>query len=171
MKFTFRLIMSILGLTVALSANAQIYQWKDKDGKMHFSDRLPQNQPGIQVQTLERPQQSATEAEQASDAPEAEADNVEPAAATIPAQSQAEQFSEGARKRRAAAEAKEKAEKDADRAAQGCQRARTQYAALNSGRRISLPTEDGGRRLLNDEERAAEIARTRDLIDGFCGKD
>jgi hypothetical protein len=180
-KRTTRFIAFVFGLIAVLSASAQIYQWKDKDGKAHFSDRPPPSQPGIQMQTPTRAQPDA-----AADDPEPEAETTEgsgteaknapaPAPASAQGKSQAEQRDEEFRKRRAAAaEAREKAEKDAARNAQreqGCQRARAQYAALNSGQRVSFPSEDGGRRPLNDEERAAAIARTRELMEAYCGKD
>jgi len=171
MRCPFWAIVPILG--VALSASAQIYQWKDKDGKTYFSDMPPPDQPGIQMQMPKRPQPPASEAELASDDPEAEADSAEPAATAPFSQekSKAEQRDTEYHKRRAAAEAKEKVEKDAVRTAQDCQRARAQYAALNSGQRISLPAETGGRKFLNDEERAVEIERSKELIEAFCGKD
>ena len=180
MKCSFRFATLIFCLTAALSASAQIYQWKDKDGKTHFSDRLPSNQPGIQVQTPKRAQPPA-----AADALEPEADDAvesgaEPKNAPAPSpasaqkKNQPEQHDEELRKRRAAAEAREKAEKDAARSAQreqDCQRARAQYAVLNSGQRVSRPTENGERKFLDNEERAAEIVRTRELMEAFCGKD
>jgi len=171
MECTFRLITLVLGLAVVLPASAQIYQWKDKDGRMHYSDMPPPNQPGIQTQTPKRIQPPVT----MQDEGEAETGEggAEPTAATTPAQgkSRTKHLSEDYRKRRAATEAREKAEKDAARAAQNCQRARAQYAVLTSGRRISLPTETGGRKFLNDEERAAETERARELIEAFCSKD
>ena len=174
MKCTFRFIALILGLAVALSANAEIYQWKDKDGKMYYSDRPPPNQPGIQQkQAPKQVQQPASEPAQDED--EDEADGAEPkkAATVAPVQkkSLAEQRDEESRKRRAAAEAREKEEKAAARATQNCERARTQYAALNSGQRIARLSETGERKFLNDEEKAAEIAHTKELMDAFCGKD
>ena len=180
MKCSVRFVALVVGLVAALSASAQIYQWKDKDGKTHFSDMPPPNQPGVKVQTLERASPPATVAEPEPDETEATGESaaepgVAPAPAPVREKSQAEQRDEEFRKRRAAAaEAREKAEKDAADAAQrrqDCLRARGQYAALNSGQRIFLPTEGGGRRVLSDGERAAEIARTEELIEAFCGKD
>lgn len=166
MKSMLRFVASILALAVALPASAQIYQWKDKEGKTHFSDMPPSNQSGTQVQTLKRTPATDTELD------DSEENGAKPAAAAAPAQkkSQNEQLNEDFRKRRADAEAKEKAEKEAARTEQNCQRARAQYAALNSGQRVSLPTETGGRKFLNEEERALEIERTKELVDTFCGK-
>ncbi|MCL2590781.1 MAG: DUF4124 domain-containing protein [Betaproteobacteria bacterium] len=183
MKCTFlpRFIAPILGLAVALSASAQIYQWKDKDGTTHFSDTPPPNQPNVQVQMFKRAQPPATDTEPALDEPEAESGKgnaeLEKPTAVVSAlkKSQAAYRDEEFRKRRAAAaEAREKAEKNAARAAQdeqSCQRARAQHVALNNGQRISRFTESGERKFLDDEERAAETERTKKLIEAFCGKD
>jgi len=175
----------IIGLAAALSVSAQIYQWKDKDGRTHFSDIPPANQPGVRAQTPKREQPPVTAVEPEPDEVEAgtvaeSAEGVEggvkPENAAVSAQekSAAQQRDEEFRKRRAAAaEAREKAEKDAARAAQrqqDCQRARAQHAALASGQRVAHPTETGGRKLLNDEERAAGIARARELMETFCDK-
>jgi hypothetical protein len=180
-KCSVRFAALIFGLSVALSASAQIYQWKDKDGKTHFSDMPPPSQSGVQMQKASRPAPPpAAIIEPEPDAAEGESvengeTDAEPKNAAAPAQekkSQADLREEEFRKRRAAAaEAREKAEKDAARKAQqeqGCQRARSQLAALKSGQRIALPTESGGRKVLDDEERAAEMARAEEQIKALC---
>ena len=171
-------VVFIAGLAAAFSVSAQVYQWKDKDGRIHFSDRPPPNQPGVQAQPPKPPPAMVIEPEpNEAEATEGVEDGVEPkkATASTPEKSEAQQRDEEFRKRRAAAaEAREKAERDAANAAQrqqDCQRARAQHAALSSGQRIAHPTEGGGRRFLNDEERAAEITRVRELMETLCGKD
>ncbi|MDR2014689.1 MAG: DUF4124 domain-containing protein [Azoarcus sp.] len=175
-------IVLIFGLAAALSASAQIYQWKDKDGKTHFSDMPPPAQQGIQMKTHKHVQPTANPEPDKTEATENTEGSAEPNNAAVTAtpapsreKSQAEQRDEEFRKRRAAAaEAREKAEKEAARdeqRKQNCQRARAQHAAFNSGKRIALATEDGGRKILNDEERAAEIARAEESIKAFCDKD
>jgi hypothetical protein len=175
----------IFGLLVASPASAQIYQWKDKDGKTYFSDRPPQNQSDVQVKGSKRAQPEADpdpdETEVAVDAAEDAEDGVKSnkAAVAAPApvkeKTPAEQRNEEFRKRRAAAaEAREKAEQEAasnEQRRQDCQRARAQYSVLNSGQRVFQPTEDGGRKILEGEERVAEIGRTEELIKVFCDKD
>ncbi|MDR2882126.1 MAG: DUF4124 domain-containing protein [Azoarcus sp.] len=168
-----------LTATLAATASAEIYKWKDKDGKVHFSDTPPPSQPGVKAQQPKRtpPPVMVLEPEPDEDAEEGAAEPKD-TATPAPAQSQqtqAEQRDEEFRKRRAAAaEARQKAEKDAAAAEerkQNCQRARAQHATLSSGQRVALPTETGGHKYLNDEERAAEIARAKGLMETFCGKD
>jgi hypothetical protein len=176
----------VFGLAAVLSAGAQIYQWKDKDGKTHFSDRPP---PGIQVQTPRRAQPPVAPTDPPAVAPEAEANTAESAAgqknaatgapspSPAPAQKKPEagqRNGETGKQRPPVAEAREKAEKDAARNAQreqDCQRARAQYTMLTSGQRVSIPAEDGGRKMLEGEERAAAVARTQELMEMYCGKD
>jgi type IV secretory pathway VirB10-like protein len=167
----------IFGLAAALPASGQIYQWKDKDGTTHFSDMPPPDQPGIQPKTSKRAQSTVDPGTDEAEATAKGGAGPGNAADAAPAKekSQIQQRDEEFRKRRAtAAEAREKEEKDAARREQReqtCKRARAQHATLNSGQRFSLATEDGGRRVLNDEERAAEIARAEELIKASCDKD
>ena len=172
-------VVFIAGLAAAFSVSAQVYQWKDKDGRIHFSDRPPPNQPGVQAQPPKPPPAMVIEPEpNEAETTEGVEDGAEPKKAVAPAsaqeKSEAQQRDEEFRKRRAAAaEAREKADRDAANAAQrqqDCQRARAQYAALSGGQRIAHPTEGGGRRFLNDEERAAEVARVKELMETLCGK-
>ena len=169
----------IVGLIASLSVSAQIYQWKDKDGRMHFSDMPPADQPGVRTQTPKREQPPSMAIEPEPDEAETEAaegveGGVKPEDTSAQEKSAARQRDEELRKRRAAAEAEEKAKKDAARAAQrqqDCERVRDRHATLVSGEHVAYPTEAGGRKLLNDKERAAEVARASDLIETFCDKD
>jgi hypothetical protein len=38
-----KLFVSLIGLLIATCANGEIYQWKDKNGKTHYSDTQPPN--------------------------------------------------------------------------------------------------------------------------------
>jgi hypothetical protein len=69
-----------------------------------------------------------------------------------------------------ARQAKEKAEKDkvAQARAENCARARNYMQTLDSGVRIARTNAQGEREILGDEARAAETARTRELIAANC---
>ncbi|MDR1423748.1 MAG: DUF4124 domain-containing protein [Azoarcus sp.] len=158
----------------ALPANAEIYTWKDKDGKPHFADIPP---TGINAQPVGKTfaPPPATEAGDAP-APAAEGEAATPASdipKAAPAKTRAERDLEFRQQRAAAAEAQTKAEKDAAHAArraQDCERAKNQRAALINGQRAARPTENGGRVFLTQEERTAEISRVQEMIDAFCGE-
>ena len=174
MKRSIRFVLLVSGLFAALSASAEIYKWKDKDGKTHFSDMPPGN---VDAQPLKPkrvpvpppPVVEADENEGEAASPGAEA---KPAKAPAPAETPAADPNEEFRKRRAAAaEAKAKAEQEAartERRKQDCQRARLQYQAIASGQRVARPTEGGGRSFISEEDRAAELQRTQGLIDSLC---
>ncbi|MDR0634784.1 MAG: DUF4124 domain-containing protein [Azoarcus sp.] len=160
-------------LVFVLPASAEIYQWKDEQGRVHFSD-IPPNQANVGKtisSTPARPHPVADDPEAAQPDGETAPANAIPAAA--PAKSLAERDLEFRKRRAADAEARAKAEKDAaqaNRRAQDCQRARIQHGALVSGQRVARPTADGGREFLDAGEREAEIARAQELVDAFCNE-
>ena len=175
MKRSIRFVLLVSGLFAALSASAEIYKWKDKDGKTHFSDMPPGNvdaQP-LKPKRTPAPPPPVIEADEgenegAAASPEAEA---KPAKAPAPAEAPADPNEEFRKRRAAAAEAKAKAEQAAartERRKQDCQRARLQYQAIASGQRVARPTEGGGRSFISEEDRAAELQRTQGLIDSLC---
>lgn len=186
MKRLVQLAMPALALLIALPVGAEVYKWKDKDGKVHFSDIRP-NQENV-TPLNSRPQplavdkdssaeeegENAAQAGEAGEKSEGSAPETSAVPKAAPPKSIAERDLEFRQRRAARAEAEAKAEKENDRAtrrAGECERARNQFKALTSGQRIARPTADGGRAFLTDDERNAEISRTRELVDAFCDGD
>lgn len=66
--------------------------------------------------------------------------------------------------------AAKKAEEDklAAQRADNCRRAQSQLRTLDDGVRIARTNANGEREILNDQQRAAEVQRTRDLIASDC---
>jgi hypothetical protein len=174
--------LTTLALLFALPAGAEIYKWKDKDGRTHFSDMPPAkgtvttvSSPAPIPLAPASPPQPATDAtgntgtgEPAGTAADAAAS---PAPAAAPNKNNAERDLEFRERRTAAAADKAKADKDAAEAArraENCERARSQHAALVKGQRVVRPTADGGREFLDADDRAAEISRAQEQIDTFC---
>ena len=95
-------------------------------------------------------------------APEAEAGT--PAATTDP------ELEKKMREAEAAEAARQKAaeEQQAAARAENCQRARNAVAMLESGQRMARMNEKGEREILNDEQRAAELQRARDIMNSSC---
>jgi hypothetical protein len=133
---------------VALSASAQIYQWKDQNGKTVISDKPPIGQVQQQKQTD-------------SGAPE-----------SGPRQpSLADREMEFRKRRKEAQEKAEKAQEEERAAArknENCQNARRQLRALESGERMSLRGDDGERHYLDDAQRGQEAAKMRQIIENQC---
>lgn len=160
----------------ALPAAAQIYSWKDKEGRVHYGDTPP---PTGEVNLIKGSAATRTVA------PAAEAPSPElPEAAGTPAATEAPATLEAARpptlaereqafreRRAAEAEAQAKAEQEAAREADRqrfCEQASNQLAALESGQRISRFNAAGEREFLDDAARSAEIARLQQQRAEHC---
>lgn len=157
----------VVALFSALPALAQIYSWKDKDGRMHYSDTPP---PTGDVNVIRggpapRPAPPAAAVEPASEGDATKAAE----AARPPTLAEREQaFRE---RRAAAAEAAAKADEDAASEAERqrfCEQARNQLAALESGQRVSRFNAAGGREFLDDTARAEEAGRLRQQLSESC---
>ncbi len=159
----------LLALSLALACGAataqSIWKWRDKDGRVQVSDRPPpMDIPDKDI--LQRPHgaRAPVPAPSASEpqAPANGASGVDPALEAKRNKAQAEQAA--AEKARQSAE---KARRDQARA-ETCQRARNQLAALEGGQRVARMNDKGEREVLDDQGRAAEIARTRQIVDASC---
>lgn len=155
----------ILAIATALPAAAQIYSWKDKDGRTVYSDVPP---PTGEVKTLQHGRILAPVAEPsaapATDGAPAAADATKP-------KSTAERDLEFRQRRAAETEAKAKADKQAAAEADRqrfCEQARNQMNALQSGQRIARPGPSGEREFLDDTARAEETARLQQQIEQNC---
>lgn len=146
-----RFALSLAISLVALSATAQVYSWKDADGKIHYSDQPPAGKSkdsrklGPAVQAPE----GAAEARQA----------------------QAEKAIEERKDSQKAKEAAAKAEKDKAAAAekkQQCERAKTALSGLESGATRFTTGPNGERVALDGAARAAEVANARKAADSWC---
>ncbi|MCK9261431.1 MAG: DUF4124 domain-containing protein [Azoarcus sp.] len=145
----------LIALLTALPVSAEIYSWKDKDGKVNFSDVPP---PTGEVKTLREAPARPPLTEKSGEA-EAQPKTL------------AEKELAFRQRRAAEAEAKAQAEKEqseaADRA-RACEDTRNQLAALKSGQRIARFNSAGEREMLNDADRAKEIERMQKQIDEIC---
>lgn len=162
----------LLALVTALPAAAEIFSWKDKDGKMHYSD-IPPSQG--EVNTLRgaaprpEPQSVTVPGEPVVDGAQPAPGSANPAA-TKP-KTLAERELEFRQRRAAEAEDLAKAEKETAEAAErqrACERARNQLTALSSGQRVSRFNAAGERIVLDDSGRAAEIENTQKQVEQFC---
>lgn len=149
----FKSCMFILVLFLALPATGQIYEWRDAEGGLNYSDQAP---TGVAARLI-RPGRSPSAAEETAEASqppsleERELEFRERRAEAAAAQARAEQ-------ERQQAEERERM----------CTQARNQLAALQSGQRITRFNERGEREFLDDVERAVEITRAQDYVDANC---
>ncbi|AWI74669.1 MAG: DUF4124 domain-containing protein [Azoarcus sp.] len=145
----------LIALLTALPVSAEIFSWKDKDGKVNFSDVPP---PTGEVKTLR----------EAAPRPATTTTSGEPAAKP---KTLAEKELEFRQRRAAEAEAQAKAEKEQSESAERqrvCEDMRNQLAALKSGQRIARFNSAGERVMLTDAERGSETERIQKQIDESC---
>jgi uncharacterized protein (DUF3084 family) len=135
-------------LCVALPANAQIYQWKDQNGKTVISDKPPNG-------SVQQKRQIDSGAPQ-----------------TSPQQpSLADREREFRARQKEAREKAEQAQKEESAAAhknEHCQNVRRHLKTLESGERIAARNDRGERYYLNDVQRTQEVEKIRRLIESHC---
>jgi Domain of unknown function (DUF4124) len=156
--------LSLVALTcLALSAPAQAqWKWRDSRGQVHVSD-IPPPRDIPEKDVMQRPEVVVRK----------------PVAAAVPASAASAAPAKAAvdpeleeRRRRAEQDQSARAKVDEQKAAairkDNCQRAREQLATVESGQRIARVKADGEREILDDEARAKEARRARDVIASDC---
>lgn len=126
------------------AAAAEVYSWKDADGKTHFSDKPPAGREPSSLKTLELPSSEANTPRQ------------------IPAQSE---------KPTVAPADKTQADKDkaaADSKRASCEKARADLQALYETPRRTAVSKGGKFYALDGEERSTEEAALQKLIEDNC---
>lgn len=167
-----------LAVLIVLSsiAQAQIYEWRDAQGRLNYSDHPPQ---GVNARLVKggTPAPRVTSSEPSSGSSPTESDSPD-SASTIPAppapdapKSLAEQELEFRQRRAAEAEAKAKEEHARQQAAERermCVDQGYQLTALQSGQRVSRFNARGEREYLDDTARAREIERIQKFLKSSC---
>ncbi|HRH16622.1 MAG TPA: DUF4124 domain-containing protein [Aquabacterium sp.] len=147
--------------TPTLSAQ---WKWRDAQGRIQYSDRPPP--ADVQDnQILTRPRSRPVPL------PSTKAADEAPASAAKPALKASDPQLEAQKKKLEEAEAAKKKAEEAKRnegKAEACQRARNYEKSLTDGLRISRTNNKGEREILDDQGRASELARTREIIGDTC---
>lgn len=174
MRAGLSLVVALMVVATAWSSPAQAqYKWRDAQGRITVSDRPPPQSVAAR-DILEQP---APASPQARPAPVAAAPTVDGAgklAATAPAKTELsakERDADTARKKTetdAAETRKSMDEKNAATMRDNCTRARSAITSLESGMRMARHTESGEREILDDKQRAAEVARAREIATSNC---
>lgn len=181
------LAMLVSLLAHAAGADAQVYRWRDADGRTHYSDRPPAAAQDVRRLDVAPPPapaaETATEAsEDAAAADDTDADLTAESATTpssddVPAasppsstrtQQEAQAFDARHAQRASEEAAAAAAAARAEQRRQYCDSLRHRLAALESGQRVARFDAAGGREFLDDGERAAESARLRQRIAADC---
>ncbi len=135
--------------TIAFSAHAQIYQWKDESGKTVISDKPPVGV--VQPQKKYGAGGSSTSAPAQKSLAEREMDFRK-------RQKDSQDLAEKTRKEETATADKQ----------ENCNNARRQLRLLESGERIALRDEKGERYFMDDAQRDQEIAKARTFLESNC---
>lgn len=147
------ILLSILSL-LPLSADAEVYTWRDDQGRVHFSDKAPQGQ---KAQTLHLPQRQAP-ASPAGDEQERLARQKRLA------QVLAEERLEKERQ-------KEQARIEVEKKAQYCERFANRLSRMETASRLFSENPDGSVTYWSEEEAERVRAETRARYQADCGQD
>ncbi|MDR0234465.1 MAG: DUF4124 domain-containing protein [Zoogloeaceae bacterium] len=145
----------VLGIAAAPPVAAQVYKWKDAEGRTVISDR-PRSGGG--KEDLVIPGVQSTPANDPS---------AQPAAPTL-ADKEIE-FRKRQQEQRESAAKAEAEKQEADKKAENCKRAQNDLKALESGRRVSVTDESGASIPIDDARRQAEIEKAREYLRSQCG--
>jgi len=161
----------LLAATLVQPAQAQ-WKWRDKNGQTQYSDLPPPgNVPEQDI--LSRPQGGGARRLVVAPAATAAASAASGAASTTAALSP-RTVDPALEARRKQFEAEQADKKKADEAklaaakADNCARAKEQLRSIDSGMRLARTNEKGEREILDDQQRAQEAKRTRDIIASDC---
>jgi hypothetical protein len=160
-RLTAVILAAVATLLLAAEARAQ-WKWRDSRGQIHISD-IPPPRDIPDKDVLQRADLTPRKPPPAA----APAASVPAAAAKPPLDPELEE-----RRKRAEQEQAARTKADEQKLAavrkENCQRAREQLATMESGQRIARIKPDGEREILDDEQRAREARRARDLIATDC---
>jgi len=144
-----RLALTVAALLAATAVSAQIYQWKDENGKTIISDKAPLGNVRQQKKI----------------------DSDAPAASTSPQKTAADKDLEFRKRQKEAQESSEKARKEQTTSTdkkENCDSARRHLQVLESGERISLRDDKGERYFMEDKQREQEVTKTREMVQSSC---
>lgn len=140
-----RLALTVATLLAMTAVNAQIYQWKDENGKTVISDKPPAG--NIQAQRKIETGSAVTDT---------------PAQKTA-----ADRELEFRKRQKESQESAEKAKKDQATSTEKkeyCDNARRHLQTLESGERIALRDDKGERYFMEDAQRGQEIVKARQAV-------
>jgi len=158
-----RTLFFALAMAFAAASFAQQYKWVDKDGKTQYGDIPP---PGVKATRLK-----GSAAPTGAPAAESKAAAKDAKAAAKGPLTPAEQEAEFRRRQLEAQKSRDKDEKTAqerETRRANCANAQDHVRFLESGQRISRTDAKGERYFVDDDQRAAELAKARKAAGDWC---
>ena len=150
-----RFLVLVAGLALGFAAAAQQYKWVDQNGRTQYGDNPP---PGVKATPMRAPAAGSPSA------PAAAQSGGKPS-------STAEQDAAFRKRQEDAAKAADKAAQSAGDAAQKkeqCARSQEYLRSLESGQRIAVTDRNGERAFLDDDQRASETVKARQMVQQAC---
>lgn len=147
-----RALVVFFGLAWLASAQAEIYRWTDDMGRVHYGERPP----GRDAVRLELPESRSEPANVTA----GETERRERQRRML----EAFEYERGRKAEQAAREADQRRRRQA-----ACERLRAQWRRLSYPGPIYFSEDGGGRRYLDDAQRAAEKDRLRPFYQQACG--
>ncbi len=151
-----------VAMVLPIAANAQVYKWKDKNGKVNYTDTPPPINVEAKTMGKKKPQRPlAANAEPASESlgkvPEQEGIDPEETAARL-------------RQRNAEIEKNNKQAKEAQAKidAENCKAAKINYHTFARGGRITRTDENGEQHFYSDKEIALGKQKAQTAINKYC---
>ena len=151
-----RFTLTLAALLTVTTAYAQIYQWKDENGKTIISDLPPVGQAAKSRKLA--PEASGAEG------------GASPSRAASP-QSLADRDLDYRKRQKEAQEKADKAlkeQKNNNDRNENCESARRYLQTLESGERVALRDDKGERYYMDDAERARESSKARQTLQSDC---
>lgn len=177
MKSPIQLFVAIAVLLAAATVTAQVYKWVDKDGKVQYSDIPPSpDAKGVEPKKVDvRAPVAPAAPTKATPANAKDAPKDAKTAGKDGPKEAPKSLSDRAKdsdKRRADEAVAAKKSADDEQVAKAnqarCKDATRYMAEFNSGRPIAGTDDAGGRKILDDEGRNAEIAKVRLVMTESC---
>jgi hypothetical protein len=160
-------LFALLALCIALPAQAQ-WKWRDASGKLQFSD-LPPPQGTAEKDILQRPKNQQQERIVIVPYGTAASASAPPPPASAPSKTELErQAREKQQDKDAQLRQKEADAKQAEQRRDNCVRAKENMKMLQDGIRLTRQNDKGEPIVIDERQRAEEIARTRTVIDSEC---
>jgi hypothetical protein len=154
---------ALAALSFAAPSLAQQFKWVDKDGRTQYGDTPP---PGVKATPLRAPAGPAS-----APAAEGKAADGKPAAKAKGPLTPAEQEADYRKRQLDAQKSREKDEKkaqDEEAKRANCTSAQEQVRVMESGQRVARTDANGERYFVDDDQRAAELAKARKAASQWC---
>lgn len=158
-NWTFILVVTLTLSTTLLMAEEKIYRWVDADGVVHFGDQPNDKFDSEQIEVKKGPEYVPSAPQQASAGTET----------TTGADSGDEEVSYAQQRRDLRAKQRQEAAEKKQEVAARCEMHQKLVTQLEPMTRVIVQREDGSVERMDDNERLAQLKKSKDFIAENCG--